>query len=531
MSSITIEDPADATVELTDSGTSVTVGDAATVNVENVVGASSGAGFFTQEALNFPVDYNDAGSVDPVADTVFTTQAQIDTYLAEQGATNFKHLMAVWEAIPQLVAHTVTLTLAAGVHRPRVGESFDGQSTVAWPLRAKQTTTGAIHVKGSSTFTALAGLSALSITGVQTASGDPYLDFAGTPFAGLDLRGLLVELSTGQINVIHDHTDSRLRLTGNLSPDPTGGTCSVVRPGTELRNSFDDVSTAYSTFGLQVSVRGNNNGVTPTAGVPSVLQTKVLIDRCWINQFNTGFAWGLRAENDSTAHVFESLIDYTEVQATYGITPQGRPFQVGVRGTLVVWSVGVRGPIGSSVDDTYCGQDGTLQLRQSVLYGGTEGVNVQDGRLQIIASVIAQKSSYGVLAELGTSLGLFSFTGYYSEFRDIGGPALDLRSNSIFFDSSFEALSVKDCAKGILIGTGVVIDESTSLGFKDGGGNADVGFEFTGIGALIALSSGTDITGTNGDVRMADGTIYSYATIVATGPITDTDGNFIKKAA
>jgi hypothetical protein len=70
---------------------------------------------------------------------------------------------------------------------------------------------------------------------------------------------------------------------------------------------------------------------------------------------------------------------------------------------------------------------------------------------------------------------------------------------------------------------------NTPIGFKDGGGNADVGIEFQGLGGIVTLNTATDVTGANGDVRMADGGILSYATIAASGPFIDTGNNLIKK--
>lgn len=54
-------------------------------------------------------------------------------------------------------------------------------------------------------------------------SSAPSLAFAGAPFLGLNLRGLVCVLSTGQVAIIHDHDQSTLHLMSVLSPEPLDG--------------------------------------------------------------------------------------------------------------------------------------------------------------------------------------------------------------------------------------------------------------------------------------------------------------------
>ena len=54
--------------------------------------------------------------------------------------------------------------------------------------------------------------------------------------------------------------------------------------------------------------------------------------------------------------------------------------------------------------------------------------------------------------------------------------------------------------------------------------------EFTGLGGSLTLTSGTTVTGANGDVKFADATDETYANITALGPYVDVNGNLIDKA-
>jgi len=45
----------------------------------------------------------------------------------------------------------------------------------------------------------------------------------------------------------------------------------------------------------------------------------------------------------------------------------------------------------------------------------------------------------------------------------------------------------------------------------------------------LFLSPNNNVTGTLGDVRMSDGSIWSYADIESDGPIEDLAGNLIDK--
>jgi hypothetical protein len=53
-------------------------------------------------------------------------------------------------------------------------------------------------------------------------------------------------------------------------------------------------------------------------------------------------------------------------------------------------------------------------------------------------------------------------------------------------------------------------------GYKDGGGNSDVGIDIVGPGAIVSLNTGTNVTGTAGDVRLG-GVVQTYASIPSTG--------------
>jgi hypothetical protein len=483
-----------------------------------IVQAANAAARATAEPLAVTVDYNDGTAVDPPAGTIFTSQQEIDDFLTDNSAVAFKHLTAVWYALPPFISHAVTITLAAGVHRPD-----PAAGTFAWDLSGRQEAGGSITIQGSATYDTL--VASESITGLQLDSGDPYVDVGGTPYAGLDLRGTFAVLSTGQKVLIHDHTDSRLFLIDPLSPDPTGGTVVVAEPSTKLRNSLDDSAT-FGGITLRIEW-------TVPADFSSFVLQDVLVDPFG----NSSFGFFLDAGSRMAFRRF--VLDNLSMIAAFGKTPNGHC--VGISSNAVAFAYPGYGFAVRCVRPAAGGADNTLRVlngeffSNSAYFGGSEDGVVVDGanaRLPITRTVFDAVGTAAscTLQNGGTFEVFFSTTGKRSEFRNNPVPSILMQTGSTLTFGTLASTPlrfVNNTAPCILMqGSAHLLAELTT-GLKDGGGNTDVGIEVQGSGNVVKLNAAVDLTGTNGDLRV-EGEIAAYTELppIAT-PIFTIRGNSI----
>ncbi len=466
----------------------------------------------TAEALTYAVDYNDGTALEIPEGTVFTLQAQIDAFLSNGGATAFKYLTECWNATPTIVAHPVNANVAGGVHRPRSTES-----AAAWPLVGKVFTNNAyFSINGTGGYTPIsAPLTGLSVTAEQAASGDPYVDFAGTPFLGLDLRGLMIEGSNGQINVIHDHTDSRLRLTDNIFPSLSGGTVDVVRPATVLRNSLNDTSAAYSFRTIEVS---GNVGIN-----------QVYLYDTWVQRLGVGGnAPGIDVFNGCEIWCYRVLFDLVEEQALFGVAPAGRAYRFLAGSYTSLLNCGMRSS-GSSATGAFIQSDFTF-IGRSAFHSGARGLQVFDSVLNIRETAFTNFSTAGI--ELTRSEMFSQSPGSQGVYMTLSGcgVGLDFIDRATLRDVPQANYFFDTCGIGVRLGTECSVNiASGALEFQDNGGNTDVGIDLNGVRSTLILGADTDVTGTNGDVRDGDNVIVNYATISAAAPYLDGLQNLIQK--
>jgi hypothetical protein len=466
----------------------------------------------TLGSMTIPLDYNDVAAVDPPAGITFATQGEVDAFLAVNLATNFKHVQKVWEALPYILAHPVTVEMAAGIHRPL------GTGTWAWEFSNKQPTTGSFTIQGDPTYTT--EVASQSVTGVQLASRDPYIDVGGTPYAGLDVDGMFAVLSTGQTVLIHDHTDSRLYVTRNLSPDPTGGTVVVATPSTIMRDSLDDVNT-YSGNRLTVS-----NASNFAAGF---VINDLLLDPFGVTSGNSFVV------NQSNIEVNRFILDQLSMVADFGRTPNGNGLLVsGTRAGFTGRDFSHRGvrPATSGADNACIMTASTASLQYSFIGGSEDGVGVQSGaQLTIYSSVIDQSGvAQSINVREVSKLRFFDVgAGVRTQIRKSAGIGINVEQESTLFDlNGLTYIQFSDCT-----GPCVQVLDQSSISWAnatevlDGGGNLDVGIEIDGSVATVTLNSGVAVTGANGDVRIA-GQVVSYAEITSRGPITDGSLNSVR---
>jgi len=486
-----------------------------------IKGISSG-GVATETSLIIPVDYEALDSADPPSDVIFTTQDVVNDTLALLGASAFKHLQAVWDALPVIIRHPVNIQCAAGIHRPRPADVTAGRRYV-WTLDNKFTTPkSAVSVSDVLiTITGVLGseyeeiVSSATVSAVGADDNDPYIDFTGTPFAGIDLRGLYLILDTGQIATIHSHTDSRLYLLQKVSPaSPTSGF--VGRPGTIIRNSY---AGSESTYVMSSGVIYSNVG-----NLISALRMEHLTleqtNRTWSFNFTNGW-W-----NNTNI-----CVDAAGQHDAFGVaTSNVRGWQYSF-GRLALYHCSFRGggiansPIANTDEPIFASQANALFNAYSYFGGSEDGIYTSRSE-----QVIAYRSVYD---ELGYAFWLQDYCGFVCQDG--------------IYNNTGKRATVRNCVKGIKFGVGGIIDAysdrlfyfegitdacveigdnaryvPSSGGFKDGGGNTGVGFKIVGSDSLVKILSGDTITGAGGDLEFSSASeVWSYTEIETYGPIID----------
>jgi hypothetical protein len=508
----------------------------------------------TMEALTIPVD--PASTFDPPAGTVFSRQRDITAMLASAGVTAFQHLQPVWDALPTLIRHLVTINLAAGVHRPT---PLGADRTFAWELDAKVVvptikSTGSglganIKLVGAlpSQYTPIVGSSGspLTISSYQSGSSDenPRLIFTGTPFAGLDLKGRYVVLNTGLTTLIHDHTDDTLYVTANISPAPTS--CWVGKPSTILRNSTNDVNPFVS-----------GGAVFWTTSSTSGAYCRFEFTDLAIQPF--GFSGNTVGITDTGAYFTRCVIDHRGPYDDFGIIPNGVGFAVanGAAGARAVFTQccadnptthdadGSIAALDANIsrifafecyfrgdDSSTFGPGAAFSLRGTVFDRcGTESTTLG------VIDLCGANATFGVISTAATKrneirnptagvCGIRMVGSRTPAYRSIAG--LDDPANVSHTSVMFVGVT-GPCVQLVERST-IQFYSASTYGFKDGGGNTDVGFDVKGPFARLDLNTPTDVTGTNGDVRLADGTIMTYAQITAGSPVIDSVNNVVRR--
>lgn len=471
------------------------------------ISGGTSSGTTVAEDITFSVDYNDVTAVYLPADSSFTTQAEVDAYLASQGTTNVRDIETAYNALALVIPETVTITMnvAAGIQRP------SGTGKVAsWNFAAK-IQLGQVVINGvaPSLWNVVSALSALDITAVSTnagsASGGGSIQTSGTPFTGLDLRGHYVRLTTGQTTVISANTNDTIFTIADLSPAPGVGvdTFDIVEPATEFRNSIDDVA------------RANNRAVSidlpaGAGGSP--------FNMIWNNIKCTGGSVGGGAffvqvtQNPAVQYNFVQQDVMNALPAALKDGGGWRYFD----GTFAINEGAVRA-IGVTSFDEHLFVDGSAvnsNAATSYFGGGdtADGIEVQNGAVLRLLGVLVDESSVQCR---GGTVTMESFGGFFYEgtIQNTPGsnPALLWDNAKLFSTTLGQEYRIIGCT-----GPGVRIVNRSTLGqnvdFIDGGGNTDVGVEVGISHNLVELSGVTNVTGTVGDTRIA-GVITAYGAL------------------
>jgi hypothetical protein len=491
----------------------------------------------TLEALTFTIDYNLAGAATVPPGTIFRTQDEIDNFLSDEGTTAFQYAMDCWDALPTVLAHDVTFNCAAGVHRPRSTDTTQSN----WYFGNRISAGGKFTVAGAavSTWTTVVGSLTLSsvVTGEQ-----PRLIFNGSPFAGMNLRGLPVVLSTQSTPLwIRDHDNNTLYVTTTPSPTPTGAaTIYVARPSTILRNSLNDTTAFTDFYGIEFAL-----GVAEPTPVFSGTPTAHTVQDLQIDHFGPSGSGQCLATTTPYTYLFVNRIlnDYTYQYETFGRTPEGGTFFIaGNHSTWTMNGIGIRSPYPSVVGNSdvgllasadYC----KITCTNASIYGLQKAAFSVSGGYSILALVtsymrctcssltsslnraaiyISTSSRLRILGTTGASIITQDSATGYGIFMAPGSAMDFVIARCDFKDNA------GDC---IYMGPQSRIIKGDSQGankmFGNLGGNAGYGVRMDGPGAQLYVDTLTDLEGALGAVRLSDGTVLPWATIQTTGPVVD----------
>lgn len=501
------------------------VNSGATDWIEALSESEAGVSLVTTGDMSIPVDYNDGSAVDPTPGLIFANQDDVDDFLAVQGASNFKHIAAVYEAFPRFIAHDIDFTLASGVHRPRSADT-----TVAFSL-----TTSIILGDGSITFNGepSSGYNSLfapeSILGVQTGSDDPYVDVAASTYPNDgSLKGKFAVFSTGQVAVIHDHTDSRLFLLDALSPDPTGGTVEVATPSTIIRNSLDD-----STRHASQTIMSLNVGK---------------FDSFFVTRFNDVLFDPFGASSNtviiSETGSFWNRVIYDQEDTSLGQAPSGNSIRVDKRAEVAFFGFShLASTSTGNVVGPLAATEGAQVLGFTAYLKGGKGAVAAFDPFTLLSIQRAVFDNVGRDAGQLASLVISSYanfscqhtsSGKVSEIRDAQNAGLAFELGGYLTpNASSNGMAFKACTDAcirFLDRASFIHTLSDDLGFIDGGGNADVGIDAVGPYVNAVFASNTSVSGSVGDLRI-DGIVASYTDLENASPLATESLNRLEKLA
>jgi hypothetical protein len=243
------------------------------------------------------------------------------------------------------------------------------------------------------------------------------------------------------------------------------------------------------------------------------------------------------------------LLNDQDPYLQFGILPNGRAFQNGIFNTReALQSSGYLGVPGISGHDgvAYFNNMTILSLADCYFKGGDYGVYLQNIVAAQVSNTVFDRNStspgQAALQVSGvTHFQAWAFGGKINEIRGATTVAgLLLLGNSQFSLATtpaiiltYAAMMFRNCTVPcILLRSGARLDcsfSSAGNALVDGGGNTSYGIVFDEDGCTARLVASTTVTGALGDVQMADGDVWSYANILAQGPVVDPFGNIVRK--
>lgn len=482
--------------------------------------SEAGGAATTLEDLTIPIDYNAGTAVDAPATEVFTTQAEVDAYLASEGATAFKHFQRLWANLPPIITHAVDLDFAIGVHRP---DPTDTAQFAAFQATGKvYGPNGIVRINGvtSASWTVLSG--PLTVLSHVVDSDDPRITFSGTPFTAGALRGRFAIIGGGQVAVIHKNTADTLYVCTALSPAPTDGVTqvSVSKPSTIIRNSLTDFA-------------GSAHNGECVRFEDNVTLTDLTIEG-WAPFYGTDLRYQGQYSDSFSANT-NLLIDngaYFDILGVTGIQQYSVYIapNAGKSVTFRNWIIRVADKANDATNFALTVLDGSL-----ITWGGYGGY-IKGSRFGIICGKAGLGLQNTVIDELGwtsnpnnfgviqlideTTMGMTHFSGKVPEIRNCIKDASNPDQAVVFLDNHpanrlggpFTKLAFADNEPHcIRVNEGKVITGQ----FTDRGGNLRTGILVFGPRATVLLSAADTVSGALGDIEI-EGVVGPYGDLPPT---------------
>lgn len=451
----------------------------------------------TFEALTVsinPTAPNAAGA----ASFTLDTQQKIDDYLSSESTTAFDSLQSFWDSLPKNIEHTITMNVAA--------ETITGLSD----FRDKIVTATVSIVGDPDPVNWTEVHPGATVQSHQVGSLDPFLTFPASTFPNDgSLKGESVVTSDGYVGVIWDHDDSTLFLTSNLDPAPTNGvTTATVR----TRETVLQATSGTHVLRLSTGRQG---------GLGQFVLTDILFDL------------------DATTAAIEAgsgTISLTGCQFDLQNSSAGGAIQqLQSNDFTTLTSCSVVGQPNPGNDYAFELSGSAFQLWNCYITGGEDGISVFSPVFLFIQATVFDNASDGTgFSGVPSGINLHSADGAGIQFAQFGGFRPGVRTQFRNFPSGVPCINFdkgsfvrsptgsvhfeNNAGPIVRIGSRVSLDLSIfpgGEGFIDEGGNGDVGFDLVGSFSELVLSTDTDITGTNGDVRIGSDDPIAYADISA----------------
>lgn len=511
-----------------DSGTA-DAGQVATANGSGGIAwldQAGGATAATQSDISTAVDYSDVTAVDPASGQVFTTQTEVDDYLAANGATAFKHLSRLFDALPPVIAHAIELAIAAGVHRP---DPTDSARLAAYQMTGKVFAgNGLITLTGAAAGWATVS-GPLTVTSHVTESNNPSITFAGTPFVAGALRGRYAVIDTGQVAVINANTADTLFVSNGISPGLVNGstTVEVAKPAAVLRNSLTDAAASAQN---DQCVRFENNVLLKNLTIEGWAPGSVAGAT-----FGTDLYYQGRYSDPNLANEY-ILVDsgaYYDNTASHTNQQNSCYFDIDARKSIVMRNFIIR-----NADKPNDRTNFAAQILNGTLFGFGGAIYVKGSKRGIIASRANLSLRNTIFDELGdVALGNATDGGL---IRMINGSSMtsihfgsgvlpEVRNCLIRPTNTTQACIFLDNDPANVVGGEfnqmafanneahcIRVDRGTIKPgvFTDGGGNLRTGILVNGPGAIVLLATTDTVSGALGDLEI-DGVVGPYGDIPA----------------
>lgn len=488
-------------------------------------GSVSGLPTNTEE-LVLNVDPNDPSSVNVPAGTVFTTQQEIDDFLAANGATAVKFYQNAIDSMPSVVSANIRVILAAGVHPDQGDPEVEAERFAA--------TSYALILESRVFFNS----ATLSIEGAGQADWDvvdpSYANLVPdsvTGFAG----GRLNEFATTSPTLFDDGPDPVgywLRDNSRTSGDArvTYGIAQVVS-GSSIA-SIDDQQNPTDVSVVQPSTILN----TVQAGAGFVLQ-RASLTGYEISGINfrrpSGNFFAALVLFSGNANYSDCLFDTQNSNGADGLftfdatTPDAQAF------------VSACNFINSGGNDRPFFADALtkVQFRLCVFrdFGNgaraiaTPAVELANTQFVRCGSASGSAAERAALQLFQSSAIFFDFAALRIGFIDCPGPGVFLQDSGVSAES--EQIRFVNLTQPLwVIGSGCMADLFRGWDAFLVENCSDVGVAFDGLNSVVEFGAvAQQLTGTAGDVRMADGDILTWQQIVDSGPYADAQGNRIRE--